>query len=111
MVPEERRRHARHTLAGETVVMTFPHLVVSDTLVDLSRGGLAFLYSSPKPLPRQDFSLHIIREDVFIPDVPVSVISDLPSAAKAFERRCGVRFSPLTPQLQEQIGSLFASGG
>jgi c-di-GMP-binding flagellar brake protein YcgR len=108
---EERRQYERRSPAGETVVMTYPHLVVSDTLIDLSRGGLAFLYSSAHPLPRIDFSLHIIREDIFISDLPVSVISDLPSAAGVFERRCGVRFSPLSPQLQQEIDNLLARAG
>lgn len=109
MQAEERREWARRPLPGETVIMTSPHLVVSNTLVDLSRGGLAFLYSSAYPLPPVDFTLHIVREDIFISDVPVSVISDIPNGAGMFERRCGVCFSQLSPQLQKEIDSLYAS--
>jgi c-di-GMP-binding flagellar brake protein YcgR len=109
MQAEERRKWARRSLPGETLVMTSPHLVVSDTLLDLSRGGLAFRYFSANPLPPIGFSLHIVREDIFISDVPVSVISDIPNGAGVFERRCGVRFSQLSPQLQKEIDSLYAS--
>lgn len=108
---QERRKHERRSLIGETVVMTYPHLVVSGTLVDLSPGGLAFLYSSANPLPPRDFSLHIIREDFSISDVPVSIISDQPSTAKIFERRCGVSFAPMPSRLRRKIDSLLASGG
>ena len=110
MSREERRCEARHSLAGETVVLTFPHMVVSDTLVDLSRGGLAFLYSSAKPLPKEDFYLHIIREKIAIEEVPVSIVSDQPVAAKPFARRCGVRFATLTSHLEKKIDNLFAIG-
>lgn len=104
---EERRRDERRSLTGETVVMTYPHQVVSDTLVDLSRGGLAFLYSSANPLPSKDLHLNIIREDIFIEDVPVSIVNDQPSVSMPFSRRCGVRFGPLNAKLKEMIDNLF----
>ena len=104
---EERRQDERRSLAGETVVMTYPHLVVSDTLVDLSRGGLAFLYSSPNPLPVKNLHLNIIREDIFIENVPVAIITDQPANHEPFTRRCGVRFGLLDDQSKKMIDYLF----
>ena len=88
---KERRKFPRYVVEEETALFTEPKIVLSDSLVDVSQGGLAFNYEDKKPfntgvLVRMD----IIRDDVTILNIPVKIISDIETPNPAeFSRRCG----------------------
>ena len=105
---KERRKFPRYVVEEETALFTEPKIVLSDSLVDVSQGGLAFNYEDKKPfnigvLVRMD----IIRDDVTILNIPVKIISDIEIQNPAeLSRRCGVEFGQLSREQQEKIAFL-----
>jgi len=101
----ERRRHRRYRLRGRGMVMVVPHLVFSYAVEDISRGGLAFLYSGwcdwrqeTPQAPRITF----LDQDCFLDKVPMRIVADQdfpeivdPDVPRL--RRCAVEFGRLSP--------------
>ena len=99
----ERRRYRRYRLQGRGMVMVTPHLVFSYAVEDISRGGLAFLYSGwcdwrcDQDLPRLIF----VDQACFLDKIPMRVVCDRPfdellDPDVPSLRRCSVEFVRLS---------------
>jgi len=109
-VSKERRKHPHYRVTDNAVLLTAPKLELSDSLIDISPGGLAFSYEDSQPFhPGTMVMLDIIRDDVSILNIPAKIISDaeIPHHPR-FARRCGVAFGRLSKGQKEKVLSLVA---
>lgn len=108
MLDSDRRRFPRFRLKGETVVVTTPNLVVSDAMIDISEGGLAFSYHGWKPLSsRRLVHIDIMRNDICLDSLPCRVVSDIPVEMQDRNaRRCGLEFTGLTADHRALLNEL-----
>lgn len=107
MLDSDRRRFPRFSLKGETVVVTTPNLVVSDAMIDISEGGLAFSYHGWKALGSRIVHIDIMRNDICLESLPCRVVSDIPVETKdRSARRCGLEFTGLTSDHRALLNEL-----
>jgi len=107
---KERRKYPHYRVTDEAVLLTAPKLELSDSLIDISLGGLAFSYEDSQPFQSDTMVvLDIVRDDVSIMNIPAKIISDaeIPHHPR-FARRCGVAFGRLSKDQKEKILFLIA---
>jgi hypothetical protein len=105
---KERRKHPRFNGKEETALLTAPKVILSDNLIDVSMGGLAFSYKEEVPFQAGVMiQIEIIRDDIVIEGIPAKIINDIemPSNPKS-SRRCGVAFGKLSELQKEKIAFL-----
>jgi len=85
-----------------------PFLLLSDTLIDVSEGGLAFSYRAKDPLMVGSWILiNIIRGDIGIFETPAKITSDvLLYKNSELARRCGVEFGAIIGNQMEKVDFL-----
>lgn len=106
----EKRQHPRYPVPDESAVLVYPSVTLSDDLIDVSMGGVAFSYREPEPLePGQRLLINIIRGGISIEDLPAIVTSDHEFAESREGdpvRRCGVQFKELSAEQKEKLSTL-----
>lgn len=109
MLDSDRRKYRRYMLAGETVVVTMPNLVISDAMIDISEGGLAFSYHGWTGLTGTLVDVDVLRNDICLESLPCRVVSDIPlQKQNRAARRCGLEFTGLTVEHRALLAELFA---
>ena len=120
----DQRLVPRFTTTDSGAVMVYQNLILSHSLLDVSKRGLAFSYSigfGNENWIGKEREIDFFWEDFIIADVPVRIISDKPfgyiegdesvNEGKRHLRRCGVQFSPLNPKQKKHIDSYVKSLG
>jgi len=109
MTSSERRRHPRHHVQSDAVVMLFhdTEIVFSERILDISKGGLAFSYYGWKEWTDSSQSVDILDARYYIDKLLVSVVSDrgaIDGEPGTFSlRRCGLSFHNLNEFQLSQI--------
>ena len=100
---KERRKHERFS-ANLSCVLVSPLMVISYEVLDISKSGLAFSYAGWENWPRQGARLDFIDQNLYLEDIPISIIKDvqLNEGSKKL-RRCGVKFTDLNAQQQALV--------
>jgi hypothetical protein len=106
----ERRVHKRYKAREGTVAFLGEPLNIMGSVIDVSKGGLAFRYIANGKRPSESFELDILysHEPVYIDRMPFRTVSDTEitgeSGSKLFPlRRCGVQFGELTEVQKSQL--------
>ena len=105
MSKKDKRKNQRYDVDEAISIMTAPKLVLSDNLIDISLGGLAFTYEDKQPFhPGVWIKLDVISGNVSLLDIPAKIVSDteMPYSPK-YSRRCCVEFGSLSREQQEKL--------
>lgn len=105
MSKKDKRTNPRFDVDEEISILTAPKLTLSDNLIDISLGGLAFSYEDKQPFhPGVWIKLDIISGDVSLMDIPAKIVSDaeMPYSPK-HSRRCCVAFGNLPKKQKEKL--------
>jgi len=102
---KERRKHPRYPAKENTAIVTEPWFMLTDTLIDVSKGGLALSYKALAPLMVGSWVLiNIIRGDIGFLETTVKITSDVLLSNNSYlTRRCGVEFGKIT---SDQMGKV-----
>ncbi len=108
----ERRRYRRYRLRNRGVVMVTPHLIFSYSVEDISRGGLAFIYSGWCDWQADPIRMTFLDRDFFLDKVPLRVVADREFTEIVDDevprlRRCSVQFEDLTAEQVRELESYF----
>lgn len=99
---KEHRQHERIPAQMEPVVMvTEPPpsfwVVISNSILDISEGGIGFTYSGWEEWPDGTLNLSIVVDEMSVDGIPAKVVSDAPfDKGVVSTRRCGMEFGDLT---------------
>jgi len=116
----ERRKHNRVIIKEGAFVEFYkprlfklgkPRIVKSASIIDISKGGLAFQYIDRNMWPLDFFELSISKtaDKIKIAEVQFKAVSDFSISQLSnskFTRRRGVKFEKLTPTQQSQLSQL-----
>ncbi len=104
----DRRRFPRYRIKQESAVLVYPSRILSDNLIDVSMGGIAFSYNDSQHLnPYQFVLLNMVENVRCLEDMPAMVASDIDiKDDHRFERRCGVKFTDLSEEQRERLATL-----
>jgi len=107
---KDRRLHPRFPARERALVaVSGDDFGLPYNLIDISEGGMAFLYMGNRPLIMNDIRMDIyMDEDLDVGRLPVTVVADrqLPGGVIP-KRRCSVRFGQLTTAQQLQLKAFF----
>lgn len=94
----ERRQHKRFMTPQGTFVILSPGSDKECTVqaIDISQGGMAFIYDGPKEHLDTSGILKILAQNMDLEDIPYETVSDEPDSrhrgSSASSRRLGVKF-------------------
>jgi len=118
MQTHNRRLVPRFKITGSGAVHISQNQIVSYSLLDVSKGGLAFSYreiSDHENWIGKEREINLFGEGFFIADLPVKVVSDkefdhfegdaLFNTEALHFRRCGIQFAALNINQRNQVDS------
>jgi hypothetical protein len=107
---KEQRRHKRFNVNNRSTVLTFPTIILSYGVLDISDSGLAFSYIGWEKWPTEEMRINILDREFFLENIPVHVINDvkLDEGSKKL-RRCSVKFTSLETDQKTVLRQYIAS--
>lgn len=116
ILARKRRKDERFKIHDGVIVVVDPNSEKKDKIIDISLGGLAFIYKNRGKEFDKEFEVDIyIDNEIYLKKLKVKLISDIEIGEVPFEsanvRRLSGQFMWLTPVQKSDLNSLFKKYG
>ena len=107
---KERRRYERYKVKSHTAVVTYPTIIVSLNVIDVSEAGMAFSYAGWEEWPNERIKIDILDREFFLENISAHIVSDvqLDEESKSL-RRCSVEFSNIEKEQKDILNRYIVS--
>ena len=101
---KDRRKFGRYKVQNRSTVLTYPNIILSYSVLDVSDTGLAFTYIGWEKWPQEGIKIDILDRECFLENIPAYVINDIQLHDKSKSlRRCSVEFGLLDKDQKDNL--------